>query len=312
MGFGIAVVVMTAYGWSARRPIQDMVSTWALYVPGTLFYLHALAAHGARGAWQLRALTDKIGSLVAVVVGCSTVVDVLSLLVMLGALAWAQIDNPDFHWNRPWRRATVIMFLFYWLLPAAYGSATNLDKRLLPFIFLLSLAGARVGRRGRKLALIAVLLFFIRAGALERHFISLKPHLAVLADAISAIPPGARVLPLGDWPGIAPLPERYFWAYGVIARGWVSPCLLHDPDVQPLAMTFHNYDPCDAAFTSGGNVNWGRVENDFDYVWIYHVPQFSSALSPADKVVFEGENLQVLQLRGLSDGQRQGRQSQIR
>ncbi len=306
MGFAVAAVVMTAYSLSARRPIKDLVSAWVLYIPGALFYVHAVAGHGARVALQFRALSDKIGSLVAVMVGCSPVVDVLTLLVLLGVLAWAQIDNPDFQWNRHWRRATVILFLFYWILPASIGKATNVDKGLLPMIFQLSLAGAKVGRRGRKLALIALLLFFIRSGTLERHFVALRPHLAKLAEAISVIPPDARVLPLGDWSGIAAQPERNFWAYGVIERGWVSPCLFHEPGVHPLALKSPTYDPCGPAFTSPSDLDWGRVENDFDYVWAYHVPQFSSAMSSAGKVVFEGDNLQVFQMRGASDGQRQG------
>jgi hypothetical protein len=296
VGFAVAAVVMTAYGWSARRPIKDLVAAWALYVPGALFYLHALAGHGARGTLQFRAFTDKISSLVAVMVGCSPAVDFLTLLVLLGALAWAQIDNPDFHWNRPWRRTTAILFLIYWLLPAAYGPATNIDKRLLPIIFVLSLSGAKVGRRGGKLALVAILLFFVRAGALERHFVSLQPHLARLAASFSAIPPGAHVLPLVDWADGAPLPERHFWAYGVIERGWVSPCLFHDPGVHPLALKLHTYDPCVQTFTSTTRTDWGRVHSDFDYVWAYHVPQFSAALSSRGKVVFEDENLQVFRL----------------
>jgi hypothetical protein len=120
LGFAIGAVVMTAFAWAARRPFKDLVSAWALYISGAFLYLHALlAGHGAPGGLQFRALTDKIGSLVAVTVGCSTAIDVLTLLVLLLVLAWVQIDNPEFEWNRPWRRATLILFLFYWLLPVA-------------------------------------------------------------------------------------------------------------------------------------------------------------------------------------------------
>jgi hypothetical protein len=306
MGFAIAAVVMTAYAWSARRPIRDILSAWALFVPGALLYAHALVGHGARGALQFRAITDKIGSLVAVMVGCSPVIDFLTLLVLLGVLAWAQIDNPDFQWNRPWRRTTWILFLFYWLLPAAYGPATNIDKRLLPFIFVLSLAGAKVGRRLPRAALIALLLFFVRAGALERHFVSLRPHLAQLAASFSAIPPGARVLPLVDWADGAPLPERHFWAYGVIERGWVSPCLFHDPGVHPFAWRLHTYDPCGLALTSTTKLDWGRVRTDFDYVWAYRVPQFSSSLNTVGALAFRDGDLQVYRMNGVGSGDAQG------
>jgi hypothetical protein len=296
LGFAVAGVVMTAYAWSARRTLKDLAYAWALYIPGAVCYLHAVVGHGPRGAVQFRAITDKIGSLVAVMVGCSPIIDLLTLAALLGVLAWAQIDNPDFEWNRPWRRTTWILFLFYWLLPAAIGPATNVDKRLLPFVFVLSLAGAKVGRRGRKLAMIAVALFLIRAGAMERYFVSQKPHLAKLSAAMSVIPPGSRVLPLVDWAGGAPMPERHFWAYGVIDRGWISPCLFHDPGVHPFALRPGTYDPCGLSTTPSTKLDWGRIGTEFDYVWAYKVPQYSAPLSSIGKMVFEGENLQVFQM----------------
>ena len=296
MGFAVAAVVMTVYGLSARRTRKEMLATGATYIPGALFYIHTLGVHGARGPLQWRALTDKIGSLVAVMVGCSPALDIITLLVLLGVLAWVQVHNPDFKWNPHWRRATGLLFLFYWLLPAAYGPATNVDKRLLPFIFVLSLSGARVGRRGRKLAWIVLVLFFVRAAAVERHFIASQPHLARLADAASAIPFGARVLPLVDWAGGAPQPERHFWAYGVIERGWLAPCLFHDPGVHPLALTPRAYDRCNQTFTSSQVPDWPRVESEFDYVWAYHVPQYTPVLSSLGKVVWAQEGLQVFQL----------------
>ena len=302
-GFAIAGVVMTAYCWGAKRTVKDLASAWALYIPGALCYLHAVVGRGPRGGIQFRAVTDKIGSLVSVMVGCSPILDLVTLMALLGVLAWVQIDNPGFQWNRPWRRATWVLFLFYWILPAAMGPATNVDKRLLPFVFVLSLAGAKVGQRARKLAAIAVLLFLIRAGALERHTLAVKPHLAKLAAAMTVIPPGARVLPLVDWGGGAPLPERHFWAYGVIDRGWMSPCLFHDPGVHPFELKLTTYDPCAVLTDPKTPLDWARIESDFDYIWAYHVPQFASALSTAGKTVFAAENLQIVQVTKPGGGQ---------
>ena len=223
-------------------------------------------------------------------------VDVVTLAVMLGVLAWVQIDNPEFQWNRPWRRATWILFLLYWLLPAAQGPATNIDKRLLPFIFLLSLSGARVGRRGRKLAMVALGLFVLRAGALERHFVALSPQLEELHRSFTTVSKCARVLPLVDWANGAPLPERHFWAYGVIERGWLTPCLFHDPGVHSLVLKAPTYDPCGIALTPASKLDWGRVQSDFDYVWAYHVPQFSGPLSAVGTQVLDEGDLKVFKL----------------
>ena len=296
LGFAVAALVMTICLWGARRSIREAVSTWALFLPGALFYLHAVVGRGSPGALQFRSLPDKFGSLVSLVVGCSTVVDFLTLLVLLAVLAWAQIDNPDIHWNRPWRRASWILFLFYWLLPAAQGPATNIDKRLLPFVFLLSLAGAKVGRRRSKLAVVAVALFALRAGALERHALALWPDLRELTSSFSVIPRGARVLPLVDWADGAALPERHFWAYGVIERGWLTPCLFHDPGVHTLALHSGAYDPCGAALTQVGTLDWERVRDNFDFVWAYRVPQFAPNLSSIGHVVFHDDRLQVFRL----------------
>jgi hypothetical protein len=237
VGFGIAGVVMTCHALGARRRLRDLLSAWLLFVPGIVCYLHATCGLGPGGAMQFRTIADKALGLVAVMTGVSPAIDLLTLAVMAGCLAWVFVANPEFKWNPGWRGPAASLFLLYWLLPGAYGPATNVDKRLLPFIFVIALATAKVGRKGKSLAAVAVVLFLIRTGAVEQHFRSMQPHLAELAQSLQAIPRGARVLPLVDWAGGAPLPERHFWAYGVIERGWLSPCLFHDPGVHPLAVS---------------------------------------------------------------------------
>ncbi len=306
VGFAVAGVVMTVYALLARRPVRDSLLAALLFIPGILFYLHAMWGLGSHGAMQFRTFADKAGGLVAVMLGYSPALDFMTMLVIAASLVWARAGNPDFRWNPRWLGAAGLLFFLYWLLPAACGPATNVDKRLLPFVFVFALAVGKVGRRGRRLAAIGVLLFLIRTGGLERHFVSLQPHLAKLSRSFPAIPEGARVLPLVDWSQGAPMVERHFWAYGVIARGWVSPCLFHDPGVHPFAMRLHTYDPCGLAFTPTSRLDWGRVQTDFDYVWAYRVPQFSSALSPGGRVVFEGDDLKILQVERSPHGQRRG------
>jgi hypothetical protein len=144
--------------------------------------------------------------------------------------------------------------------------------------------------------MIAVLLFFVRAGALERNFVSNQPHFAKLAEAISLVPPGARVLPLVDWAQGASWPERHFWAYGVIDRGWVTPCLFHDPGVHPFALKDDPYDPCSVAITPATVLDWGRIAREFDYVWVYHLPEFSAPLSSAGSLVYRDGDLKVFRV----------------
>jgi len=304
--FGIAGFVMTAYCLLSRRRIRDMLFSWALFVPGLLLYLHAMVGLSVRHGLQFRGVGGKLIGLVVVVLGYSPPLDFLTLLVVGGALCWARY-NPEFRWNRIWLGAVGCLFALYWVFPAAYGVGMNADRRLLPFVAVLALATVRIGQtRGRELAKVAVLLFFLRAGALEWHFVRLQPHLAKLAASFAVIPKDARVLPLVDWAGGAPSVEREFWAYGVIQRGWFTPCIFHDPGVEPFQVRLQTYNPYGPAFGDLESPDWKHIKADYDYVWAYGVPHFSSALSSEGKVVFTGEKLQVFQIRRASDGQPQG------
>lgn len=299
--FGIAGFVMTAYCILSKRRVGDVLRLWALFVPGALLYLHATAGLNASHVMQFRSLGGKLGGLVAVVLGYSIPLDFLTLLVVGGALFWARY-NPEFGWNRTWLGTVGCMFALYWVFPAVYGGGMNSDLRLLPFLAVLGLSAVKVGQtRGRELARVAVLLFFLRSGALEWHFISQQPHLAKLSTSFAVIPRDARVLPLVGWAGGAPLAERHFWAYGVIERGWFSPCLFHIPGVEPFQVRLQTYNPSGLTLGDLEAVDWKRIKADYDYVWAYGVPQFSSALSFNGKVVFEGEDLQVFQMREVSD-----------
>jgi hypothetical protein len=296
MGFAIAAVVMTCYVLCARRRLRELLSTWLLFVPGIVFYAYAMWGLGPRGALQFRTVTNKAVGLAAVMAGCSPAIDFFTLLAMAACLAWVVAGNRGCKWNPGWWGTVGALFLLYWLLPGAYGPATNVDKRLLPFIFVIALAGVKVGPKGKSLATVAVILFLIRTAALERHFRSIQPHLTELSQSFSVIPEGTRVLPLVDWAEGSPLPERHFWAYGVIERGWVSPCLFHDPGVHLFALRLQSHDPCGQAITPSSHLDWERVQTGFDYVWAYRVPQFSPALSSMGKVVFVDDDLKIFRM----------------
>lgn len=228
MGFGIACFVTTAYSILARRHLREILLSWILFIPGILFYLH-LMVHVEIG-WTLASygFPRKAAGLLVVMLGYSPALDFLTLSVMVGCFILSRSSNPEFRWNSRWLGVAGCLFTLYCIFPATYGAATEADRRLLPFLFVLSLATVRFGRRVRLLGSVALVLFVLRTGDVERHFVSLQPHLAELSQSFSAIPYGARVLPLPEWAQGGPRPERHFWAYGVIQRGWFSPCLFHD------------------------------------------------------------------------------------
>lgn len=298
MGFGVAGLVMTAYAVFARRPLRQILLSWALFVPGALFFLHSQAQLHSPWQMQFRGLGAKVSGLLSLVVGASPAIDFLTLAAIVVAAVVACSGNRELRWNRAWLAAAGALFLLYWIFPAKYAQGMNADRRLLPFLFVIALAGARVGRRGKQLALLAVLLFLLRTGMIESRFVSQQPRLAQMAASFAAIPPNARVLPLVGWQGGSPSVERNFWAYGVIERGWLAPTLFHDPGVQPLELKAPVYNPYQAA--SFGplkkTIDWNRVRTDYDYIWAYDISSDSASLSAIAKPVFEIDRLGVFRI----------------
>jgi len=302
VGFGIACFVATAYSILARRRIREILFLWVLFIPGMLFYLHSMV-HLEPG-WTLASyrFPRKAAGLLVMMLGYSPALDFLTLVVMVGCFILGRSSNPEFRWNYRWLGVAGCLFVLYWVFPGAYGAAMEADRRLVPFLFVIGLAAVRFGRRGRLLGSIALLLFVLRTGDVERHFLSIQPRLAELSQSFSAIPDSARVLPLPDWTQREPRAERHFWAYGVIQGGWFSPCLFHDPGVHPFRIKLQTFSPCGSVIFDPKSLDWARVQHDFDYVWAYDVPQFSLPLSAIGKLVFEKDDIRVFQLDKSSTG----------
>jgi hypothetical protein len=110
--------------------------------------------------------------------------------------------------------------------------------------------------------------------------------------AFSVIPRGMRVLPLAT-----PSEHmQHFWAYGVIQRGWLSPCLFQNRGVQPLRTTLENDRDCVPILKPAGPFEWENINHDFDYVWAYRVPGASPSLAALGKIVYQDSELLVYQL----------------
>jgi hypothetical protein len=302
LGFTIAGLALAAYLAFARRPLRDWVWSAALSLPGIAFYLHSSRA--GLGAQQItfREFGSKVLSLGILLHGYWPALDRISL----GALgvwflaAWWR--NPEFHWNRAWLGVAGFLFVLYWAIPWEWGEGSDLDVRVLPFLFVVILAVPSIGRRGWLLAAVPVLLFAARAGSLTTHFAAVQPELAGLARSFDALPRGALVLPIveGDQDPI----ERsvtHFWAYGVIRRGWFSPYLMDAPGETPLRVVYRSYTPdgfWDLEYTEAPD--WKQVQSDYEYVWAYGVPEFSTALAAIGDRIYSYRALEVYRLRKAS------------
>ena len=96
VGFAIAAVVMTAYAWGAKLRWSVLLSSWALFIPGSIFYLRAVVGHAPHGGIEFGRLSAKIGNLISVMISWSPILDLLTIVALFAVLAWAQIDNPEF------------------------------------------------------------------------------------------------------------------------------------------------------------------------------------------------------------------------
>jgi len=296
-GFVVAGTVITSYLVLGRRPFREIIKSWLLFLPGDVLYSYWKlydAGSWSITFWDMRA---KIPHLAAIMMGPSTSLDFLTVLVMLGCVFLAFADNPELRWNRRWLGILACLFAIYMVTPGYYGPGEMADRRLLPFIFVVALAGAKLGRRGRYLVPIALLLFIIRTGNVERSFRSMQPHFEKLAQSFSTTPANVRVFPFIE-AGDVQISEFMFWAYGVIQRGWFCAYLYHDKGVQPIRIRVK-------AYTLGHKPEfislpkpprWTEIQKDYDYIWAYRASDYSKQLASTGSLVFDSDGLEVYQL----------------
>ena len=304
LGFGIAGLVVAAYLAFSRRPPRDWIWSGALALPGLAFYLHS--SRVGLGAQQIvfHGFSEKLESLSSILQGYSPVLDWISLAALGAWFLAAWWRNPEFRWNARWLGVAAFVFVLFWALPWEWGEGSDLDVRVLPVLFVLMFATARVGRRAKWLAVIPLLLFAARTVSLTQHFTRAQPELAGLARSFDTIPRGALVLPIveGDQDPIE-RPFTHFWAYGVIRKGWFSPYLMDAPGETPMRIIYDSYTA--DGFWDGvyeEPPDWTQVQSDYEYVWAYAVPRFSSGLAGIGERVYSYGPLEVYRVRKSSGG----------
>ena len=244
LGFGIAGLIVVAYLALSRRPLRDWLWSGALALPGLAFYLHSSRVGLSASKIVFHGWEDKLDSLGMILHGYWPWLDWISLAALAAWFLAAWWRNPEFRWDRKWLAIAAFLFALFWVIPWMWGEGSDLDIRVLPFLFVAILATARVGRRAKLLAAIPLLLFAARTVSVTRHFKEAQPALAGLARSFDAVPRGALVLPIveGDEDPIE-RPFTHFWAYGVIRRGWFSPYLMDAPGETPMRIIHDSYTP---------------------------------------------------------------------
>jgi hypothetical protein len=299
LGFGIAGLIVVAYLALSRRPVRDWLWSGALALPGLAFYLHSSRVGLNASKIVFHGWEDKLDSLGMILHGYWPWLDWISLAALAAWFLAAWWRNSEFHGDRKWIAIAAFLFALFWVIPWMWGEGSDLDIRVLPFLFVAILATARVGRRAKMLVAIPLLLFAARTVSVTLHFKEVQPELAGLARSFDAVPRGALVLPIveGDEDPID-RPFTHFWAYGVIRRGWFSPYLMDAPGETPMRIIHESYTP-DGFWNLVYEEppDWQQVQNDYDYVWAYHVPRFSAPLAGISERIYSSGALEVYRIR---------------
>ena len=299
LGFGIAGLIVAAYLALSRRPVRDWLRSGALALPGLAFYLHSSRVGLSANKIVFHGWDDKLDSLGMILHGYWPWLDWISLGALAAWFLAAWWRNPEFRWDRKWMAIAAFLLALFWVIPWMWGEGSDLDIRVLPFLFVAILATAHVGRRAKMLVAIPLLLFVARTVDVTRHFKKAQPALAGLARSFDAVPRGALVLPIveGDEDPIE-RPFTHFWAYGVIRRGWFSPYLMDAPGETPMRIIHDSYTPdgfWNLVYDEAPD--WQQVQNDYDYVWAYDVPRFSGPLAGIGERIYSSGMLEVYRLR---------------
>jgi hypothetical protein len=299
IGFAIAGLIVIVYLALARHPFFYWVWSGALALPGVAFYMHSSRVGLGIQEIVFHSWSEKIGSLGMILHGYWPALDWISLAALAVWFAAARWRNPEFRWDYKWIAIATFLFALFWLTPWSWGEGSDLDIRVLPFLFVAIFAAASVGRRAKILAAIPLLLFLVRTVSVTRHFREAQPELNILARSFAAVPRGALVLPIveGDEDPIE-RPFTHFWAYGVIRRGWFSPYLMDAPGETPMRIIHDSYTP-DGFWdlTYDAPPDWQQVQSDYDYVWAYDVQKFSDQLAQIGEPIYTSDALTVYRIR---------------
>ena len=299
LGFGIAGLIVVAYLALSRRPFLYWWWSGALDLPGMAFYLHSSRVGLGANKIIFHGWYDKIDSLGMTMHGYWAWLDWVSLIALGAWFLAAWWRNSEFHWDAKWIAIAAFLFALFWVIPWMWGEGSDLDIRVLPFLFVAILATASVGRRAKLLAAIPLLLFFARTVSVTLHFREAQPALEGLARSFDAVPRDALVLPIveGDEDPID-RPFTHFWAYGVIRRGWFSPYLMDAPGETPMRIVHESYTP-DGFWNLvyDDAPDWKQVQSDYDYVWAYDVSKFSASLAGIGDCIYTSGSLNVYRIR---------------
>src|SRR5579872_2985478 len=273
IAFGMTAMLLGAHALQDKeRRTWEPKRLAPLFVPGAIMFLFLRPGLSSTDVGiGFRPLLEKLQSLYQIPLhGYKFYADVACYALFILAVALALVKNPELRWNRKLVTVWFCLMGIYWLLPASWGINFFIDVRIVPFLCIVLLAVANIGRRARWVAAVALLIFAVRLADVTTGFKQESAELREWDASFAYIPKGARVLPMietsDDVDEPIDRPYAHYISYAVIERGAFMPYLFAIPGQMPLRMTYTGYAPDNYwDMNYGESVSWQDVADNYDY-----------------------------------------------
>ncbi len=303
-GFAVAGIVMGVYALFERQRWKRAMTLAGLSLPSLLIFILNPIRAGGGASFVYAGLTPWIklkGLRFPISLYTSKGTDYLFLLALALLVFCVLRKNLRSTLQSVWLAAGAVLLLAYFAAPSDYGKAgAFMDLRILPFAFLVLLAGIRLKQLPRSLIVGLALLVCFRVATVEQMFMAQQPELTQLTASFKAIPRNARVLPLVPLPrrGLMGRGDTHHCEYGIIQRGFLDPVLFHLKEVQPIRLVGSPYCPniyCDPA--NATEVDWRQVANSYDYLWVHGDSKAATIAPRLGDVIFSNGAVTVYRIR---------------
>jgi hypothetical protein len=307
IGFMVAGLAMGVYTIFQKKPLKKLVLLAALSMPSLALcaYNQLLSGGPSRFVYTGLTISEKLRSLVFPVrFFISKSMDTWMLIALAALVGSLTLSRQRIRIQPAWLAVCAVLLLAYFLAPGEFGDGGYADVRILPFLYLFSLAAFRFSQIPRYVVVSLVILALFRTVAVERLFISRQAELEQISAAFDAVPRGSRVLPVvvsEQSRGLVGRGDLHHLDYGVIQRGLLVPSLFHHRGVQPIRINDSAYCPnvyCWITYES--DKKWDKIAQTYDYLWVQNDPDLPSIPDSIKTVVFANGYVTLYRLKNIN------------
>jgi hypothetical protein len=286
MGFASAAFILVLYELT-RFNWRECFRLACFLVPPSALFLWARPGLSQQSTMEWQPIFKSLHMLRGLLVhGYNKKLDAVFLCGLILCLFIAVAGNRELRINWRWLTVALGLFVVFLLLPYRWGINYDVDSRLAPPLYFVTLAVLRVGRRINWIVPLAVALTAVRVFNISTGFQRETLRNVAMNHAIEHIARNARVFSRVEGLEDKDALDGYygfFYTYSVIRRGATAGGLYDIPGQTPMRVTFepYTYDFEDR------KIDWKIVSRDYDYIWSYD-DKGTQPNGVADKVFEEG------------------------